>query len=128
MNLVVTVPGQPSTAVEVTLRAHYTRWPFAGMTLPVETSRGDASRLRVLWDEVPVTIDGHEASPDEIARFEALTGMDLNGDGVIGVASGAPGAAPDDRVAQLERLAALHTSGALTDAEFATERRRVLGS
>ena len=168
MNLVVTIPGQPSTTVETTLRAHDTRWPFAGMTLPVEVSRNDPSRLRVLWDEIPtarersasaaasiaaqlngltetpprsfassttfppegvmrtssVTINGQPASPEEIARFEALTGMDLNGDGITGSAA----ATSDDRVAALERLAALHASGALTADEFAAEKRRLLES
>ncbi len=33
----------------------------------------------------------------------------------------------DDRIEALERLAKLHASGALTDAEFAAEKRRVLG-
>jgi hypothetical protein len=31
-----------------------------------------------------------------------------------------------DRIAQLQQLASLHTSGALTDEEFATEKARVL--
>ena len=39
----------------------------------------------------------------------------------------APGKA-DDRVAALERLAALKASGALTDAEFETEKQRILDS
>ena len=33
----------------------------------------------------------------------------------------------DDRIEALERLAKLHATGALTDAEFAAEKRRVLG-
>jgi hypothetical protein len=39
----------------------------------------------------------------------------------------APAAAPD-RVSQLQDLAKLHDSGALTDAEFEQEKKRVLGS
>ena len=34
----------------------------------------------------------------------------------------------DDRLEALERLARLHESGALTDAEFAAEKRRILDS
>lgn len=37
-----------------------------------------------------------------------------------------PPAAPQDRMEALERLAALHNSGALTDEEFAFEKRRIL--
>lgn len=164
MNLVVTGPGHTGTAVETTVRAHYTRWPAAGLTLPVEVARDDITRIRVLWDEIPtarergaaaaaamastltgdadgsepspasdpsapsghvvrstsITLHGHAATADEIARFETLTGLDLNGDGLAG-------RPPDDRLAALERLAALHTSGALTDEEFAAEKRRILG-
>lgn len=39
----------------------------------------------------------------------------------------APAAAPDDSLAQLERLAQLHSSGALTDEEFASAKARLLG-
>lgn len=55
---------------------------------------------------------------------EAATGMDLDGDGRVG---GAPPPAGGDRVAQLERLAALRSSGALTEEEFEAEKRRLLG-
>ena len=39
---------------------------------------------------------------------------------------GAPGA-EDDQTAQLQKLAALHTQGVLTDAEFAAAKAKVLG-
>jgi hypothetical protein len=32
-----------------------------------------------------------------------------------------------DRIAQLQQLASLHSSGALTDEEFATEKAKILG-
>jgi Short C-terminal domain len=38
------------------------------------------------------------------------------------------GAQGGDHVSQLERLAKLHEEGALTDAEFAAEKARILGS
>ena len=41
--------------------------------------------------------------------------------------SSAPPAASDDRVGQLERLANLHDSGALTTNEYEAEKGRVLG-
>jgi hypothetical protein len=41
--------------------------------------------------------------------------------------SPAPAAAPADSTAELERLAKLHESGALTDAEFAAAKSRLLG-
>jgi hypothetical protein len=39
-----------------------------------------------------------------------------------------PAAAPADRYADLERLAALHKEGVLTDAEFAREKTALLGA
>lgn len=79
-----------------------------------------------------VMVDGRQATPEEIQQYEAMTGMDIDGDGRIagGAAAGqAPGAQPagtTDRVAALERLAALKASGALTDAEFDAEKARIL--
>lgn len=40
----------------------------------------------------------------------------------------APQASQDDVLSQLERLGALHTSGVLTDAEFAAQKARLLGT
>jgi len=114
-----------------------------------------------------VTINGAPATPADLAPFETISNMDLNGDGVIGDpgatapasgdggapapgaphvvavngadaahlihqfagAAGAAGAASAsvDPVGQLERLAALHASGALSDAEFDAAKRAVLG-
>ena len=42
-------------------------------------------------------------------------------------AAPAPAAAPADSTAELERLAKLHESGALTDEEFAAAKSKVLG-
>jgi hypothetical protein len=80
--------------------------------------------------------------PELLKPFEQMTGMDLDGDGKVGGAAGTP-AAPgggaawqvmsssgggDSTIDRLERLANLHESGALTDAEFAAEKAKLLGS
>jgi hypothetical protein len=81
--------------------------------------------------------DNPEAAKQVIGSVEAATGMDLDGDGRIGgsVAPPAPAPAPappaapaptDDTVSRLERLAALHTQGVLTDEEFAQQKARLL--
>lgn len=105
-----------------------------------------------------VMINGRPATPEELKQYEVMTGMDLDGDGRVAggapaaggglqglIASamgglqppppGEPGTEPgnqpgaaDDRVAALERLAALKASGVLTDAEFETEKARILDS
>ena len=96
-----------------------------------------------------ITVNGKPATPADVQEFEQITGIDLDGDGRV--AGGAPGAAPQDRlqrllgeamaradqgaadpsadrIALLERLAALRASGAITAAEYESEKRRILAS
>jgi hypothetical protein len=92
-----------------------------------------------------VVLTGDEAR-QAMEAIESATGMDLDGDGRVGGAggpaavpggqvfgaggpAGAPmtGAGGDDVVSQLERLARLHESGALTAEEFARQKARLLG-
>jgi hypothetical protein len=56
-------------------------------------------------------------------------GINVQGQSAAGVgfASDGAGSDTDDQLAQLERLAALRDSGALTDQEFEEQKRRVLG-
>ncbi|MCB0984617.1 MAG: SHOCT domain-containing protein [Ilumatobacter sp.] len=83
-----------------------------------------------------------EQAAQAIRQAEMALGMDLDGDGVVGgtgpgagaaAMAGTPFAPPPagsgggDVVSQLERLAALHRSGALTDQEFAAQKARLLG-
>jgi Short C-terminal domain len=82
------------------------------------------------------------ASPERIAeamaKAEQALGMDLDGDGKVGGATGAgaasgaggapsPAAAGGDLASQLERLTKLRDSGALTDAEFESMKRKAIG-
>ena len=77
-----------------------------------------------------VVLTGNEAR-EALEGIERATGMDLDGDGR---GAGGAGAAPmipvapqGDVVSQLERLAALRASGALTEEEFAAQKARLLG-
>ena len=197
MHLVVSVPGHQAFAVDDSFLIRVKKWPHAGQTLPIEASRSNPTKFKILWDEIPtwrdtassqaaqiaaamnqqpppgeagpqyppytpqqgtpvVMINGRPASPEELKQYEAMTGMDLDGDGRIagggaapggglvgglianamggmqppppeGAAAGSPGAV-DDRVAALERLAALKASGVITETEFETEKARILDS
>jgi Short C-terminal domain len=78
-----------------------------------------------------------EARARMLGPLEEATGMDLDGDGRVGGGSVPPPAAPtpprppsmsDDTVSRLERLAALHHQGVLTDEEFAQQKAKLLGS
>lgn len=69
---------------------------------------------------------------EALEMAEAMTGMDLDGDGRIGAQAAPAAPAPEDtpaedRIARLERLARLREQGALTEEEFAAEKARVLG-
>jgi hypothetical protein len=75
--------------------------------------------------------DDPEAAKEVIGSVERATGMDLDGDGSVGGSVPPPttAAAPsDDTVSRLERLAALHAQGVLTDDEFAQQKAKLLGS
>jgi hypothetical protein len=83
----------------------------------------------VVPGQINIIGDISQVPPDKLAKIEQMTGMDLDGDGTVGGASRSANASTaDDRVGQLERLAQLRASGALTEAEFQQEKRRLLGS
>lgn len=175
MHLVVTVPGHASYAIDDEFIVKVKKWPSPGQTLPLEASRSDPTKFKILWDEIPdwdvgaaaqaeqlaasmnqepptgqvssssstVMINGRPATPEELQQYEAMTGMDLDGDGRVAGGAAAPGGGlqgliasamadqpgrADDRVAALERLAALKASGTITEAEFQSEKARILDS
>jgi hypothetical protein len=76
-------------------------------------------------------LSGAELSPDQAARVQqALGSLGISGASGVQVVrtqgAGAGGGQPDP-IEQLEKLAELRKSGALTDEEFAQQKRRVLG-
>jgi hypothetical protein len=107
--------------------------PIRGQALvatPVATSSAPASEAHSIRDEHP------EIPPEAAEIVDKITSMFLGAqinvadptvikmDGSMQI----PGvtAPSQDRISQLERLSKLHEEGALSDAEFETEKRRVL--
>jgi putative oligomerization/nucleic acid binding protein len=151
MNLVVQAEGVEATSVEHSCLAPTKKWPYPGETLPVTFDRTDPSRLKVRWDDMPDSADVAKQQADAIAAAmnqggggaasaggadvgaivdalqEAMPGAQINVEGA-GAQPTAGSAAGDDHLAQLERLAKLHDTGALTDEEFEREKARILGS
>jgi Short C-terminal domain len=142
MSLVVSADGLPATPVEHEAMCRQDRWPRAGQVLPVTVDRADPTRLRIEWDEVRTHSDRIAEQADALAaqmnnRGGAGTGNDL----VDQLRAAFPGAditvtsheprlsdlTGGDSIERLERLAALHRSGALTDEEFAAAKARLLG-
>jgi hypothetical protein len=67
----------------------------------------------------------YERLQSEVAAWEAKTAVGSSGGSPDG--AGGPGIASSDRIDQLQRLAELHKSGALSDVEFASEKAKILG-
>jgi Short C-terminal domain len=79
----------------------------------------------------PTVIDAN-ANPEVMEQVSQMLGqMGINVQGqpaeATGFASDGAGADTEDQLSQLERLSALRASGALTDAEFSEQKRRILG-
>lgn len=156
LTLVVQAEGIAATSVEHSCLAPTKKWPFPGETLPVTFDRADPTKLKIRWDDVPEAGDvakqqaealaaqlnqggapgtvagGGDVNDIVAALQQAMPGAQINVEGAEVIQAGA-GAAPagdgdDDRVAQLERLARLKDSGALTEQEFEREKARILGA
>jgi len=154
LTLVVEAEGVPAASIEHSCLAPTKKWPFPGETLPVTVDRADPSKLKVRWDDVPEAGDVAKQQADQIAaqiNQGAASGPVVSGAGaadVGGIVEALQQAMPEaqisvqgaevggseppvggeaDRVAQLERLARLKDSGALTEAEFEREKARLLG-
>lgn len=146
MHLVVSVPGHQSFAVDDSFLIRVKKWPHAGQTLPIEASQSNPRKFKIRWDEIPTWRDTASAQAAQIAA--AMNQQPPPGEGGAQYApytpqqgaTGTPMAmingrvpadgpgAVDDRIAALERLAALKDSGVLTEAEFETEKARILDS
>jgi hypothetical protein len=119
--------GEDSAAAQAQAMADAMR---AGGSQGADAS-GVVGQIQQMFPGATVQVmGGGQPSPEQITKLERVTGHDLDGDGQVGgPAPTAPAAEPEpeDRIEQLERLAKLRESGALTDAEFDAEKRRVLG-
>jgi hypothetical protein len=83
-----------------------------GVTLPVKVDPNDPAKIAIDWDSV-----AKAPARGEVRPVEGAEGF-------------APAPAPStggDSVAELERLAKLRGSGALTEAEFEQQKAKILG-
>jgi len=106
--------------------------PFQiGQKITVRWSRKRKTFERYSWNTAPEGegSSGAELSPDQAARVQQVLGT-LGASGISGVqvvSTQQAAAGQPDPISQLEKLAALRQSGALTDAEFEQQKRRILG-
>jgi Short C-terminal domain len=85
----------------------------AGVTLPIKVDPNDPSKIAIDWESVQRAPERGEVRPVGDSGFTPAP---------------APSADGDDHIAELERLARLRDSGALTDAEFEQHKAKILGS
>jgi hypothetical protein len=82
-----------------------------GVSLPIKVDPNDPAKIAIDWDSAQTAPQQGEVRPVGGAGF-----------------SPAPSGGGTDSVAELERLAKLRDSGALTDAEFEQQKAKILGS
>lgn len=70
---------------------------------------------------------GQQQAQQQMAQGEALKQQGAQEAMAQQQAAQAAAAPTDDVIAQIEKLSALHTSGALTDEEFAAAKKKLLG-
>jgi hypothetical protein len=87
-----------------------------GVTLPVKVDQNDPAKIAIDWDNVATGPARGEVRPVD------------GGEGFAPAPASSGGQAGGDSVAELERLAKLRDSGALTDAEFEQQKAKILGS
>jgi Short C-terminal domain len=152
LNVVVQAEGMEATSVEFSCIAPTKKWPFPGETLPVTFDRADPERIKVRWDDVPDSGDVAKQQADALAAQmnqggaggaqvvgsgdvadlvqqlqQQYPGAEIQVEGMTPEVAGPAASAQGDRVAQLERLAKLKESGALSEQEFEREKARILG-
>ena len=117
LDLEVSVPGRQAYRVANTYMVPATASLGQGVTLPVKVDQNDASKIAIDWDAAPQGPAAGAVRP-------------VAGSGGFAPAPPPPpsGGGGSDHIAQLERLAKLRDSGALTDAEFEQEKAKILGS
>jgi hypothetical protein len=129
--LSVNIPGRPRygarwKGLEHTRRA-YDLW----RDIPVEVDAENPNEVKILWDDMQdagSAIAGrlNEAAGEMQAKLAQASEMQQQAMAAY-TAPAAVSPAAADPLDQIERLAKLHDSGALTDEEFAAEKKRILG-
>src|ERR687897_3581985 len=87
-----------------------------GVTLPIKVDPNDPAKVAIDWNSAQQAPARGEVRPTS------------GGGGFTPAPASSGGSAGGDPVAELERLAKLRDSGALTEAEFEQQKAKILGS
>jgi Short C-terminal domain len=107
--------GAPAFDAQKTTTVSRVEIPRQGDRYPIWYDPSDPSNT---WAYATVADDNGRATMRQLFGDAASTFVGMGG---------APPAAAPDPMEQLERLAALHAQGALTDEEFAAQKAKLLG-
>jgi Short C-terminal domain len=86
-----------------------------GVTLPIKVDPNDPAKIAIDWNNAATAPQRGQVRP-------------VGGDGFTPAPPPAGDSGGDDNLAELERLAKLRDSGALSDAEFEQQKAKILGS
>ena len=86
-------------------------------------STGQPTNFMIAKDE-----SAQAVAEELVGSTPAIPNIQIGGMGVGGMGMPGQAAGTGDSTAQLEKLASLHASGALTDAEFAAQKAKIIGT
>lgn len=97
----------------------------AGQMQAQAGASGQPTRFQIAKDEASDAV-----AKELVGDAPAMPNVQIGGVPIqqMGQMPGQPAAGGDDSTAQLEKLAHLHASGALTDEEFAAQKAKIIGS
>jgi hypothetical protein len=122
IDLEVHIPGRKPYQVSNQYIVPRTAMLGQGVSLPIKVDPNDPAKIAIDWDSAQKAPAEGQVRPAEEAAGQPARGPHS------GFTSTPASGGGGDSVADLERLAKLHKSGALTDAEFAKEKAKILGS
>ena len=115
LTLRVQVPGMDPYEVDGQwmVRGKYVDDLRRGSQIPVKVDPDDPSQVAIDWDRLahPDPVDITFTAPPQVTVYQQAVAE----------------AGTDDRISKLEALAELRDSGALTEAEFAAAKAKILG-
>ena len=114
IDMEIHVPGRQAYRINKEYMVPASATLGTGVRLPVKVDREDPAKIAIDWNAAPQAPAEGEVRPV--------------GDSGFAPAPAAPASGGGDSLAELERLAKLRDSGALTDAEFEQQKARILGS
>ncbi|WP_306581161.1 SHOCT domain-containing protein [Dokdonella sp.] len=117
MNLVITIPGQPSVAVTKASLVRLAQWPLPGMLLPVLAERSDARTYAIQWAEVP---SGAQRAAEQARRVAEQANAGDSAPAAAAAASAGPAARSFTRRSQVTINGQPATPEALAAVELMT--------